>query len=100
MRQLQGITPIEPAAGSEVDVFDTGLGEAQFGRGQAVGQAPVGAHGGFTIQHQSEPFVATEIGGIVLFGQLPVGDRHSGQTERVHLLECRVCQHRDLPLLH
>jgi hypothetical protein len=31
--------------------------------------APVGAHGGFAIEHQAEPFIATEIGGIVLFSQ-------------------------------
>ena len=50
--------------------------------------------------HQSQPFVAVEIGSIVLFGQLSVGGCHSGQTERVHLLECRVCQHHKFPLLH
>ena len=97
--QLQSITSIEPAPAAEVDVFDAGVGEAQLGRGQAIGQTPVGPHGSFPIQHQSQPFVAAEIGGFVLFGQLPVGGSHAGQTERVHLIECRVCQHREFPLL-
>jgi hypothetical protein len=45
---------------SEVDIFDTGLREAQLCCGQAVGQTPIGAHGNFAIQHHSEPFVAAE----------------------------------------
>ena len=37
---------------------------------------------------------------LVLFGQLPIGGRHSGKTEDLHLLESWVGQHYDLPLLH
>jgi hypothetical protein len=100
LRQLQGVAPVKAAAGREVDVFDTGVDEAQLGCGQAIGQAPVGAHGGFAIKHQAEPLVAAEIGGIVLFGQLPIGGRHSGKAEGLHLVEGRVGQHHDLPFLH
>jgi hypothetical protein len=100
LRQLQGIAPVKAAAGCEVDVFDTSIDEAQLGRSQPIGQAPVGAHGGFAIEHQAEPFVAAEIGGMVLFGQLPIGRRHSGKTEDLHLVESWVGQHYDLPLLH
>ncbi len=68
LRQLQGVAPVKAAAGSEVDVFDTGVDEAQLGSGQPIGQAPVGTHGGFAIEHQAEPLIPAEIGGIVLFG--------------------------------
>ena len=34
--------------------------------------------------------VAAEIGGIVLFGQLPIGDRHSGKTEDLHLVKSPI----------
>jgi hypothetical protein len=37
---------------------------------------------------------------MVLFGQLPIGRRHSGKTENLHLVESWVGQHYDLPLLH
>lgn len=60
--QLQGVAPVKAAAGCEVDVFDTGFDEAQLGCGQPIGQTPVGAHGGFAIEHQAEPLVAAEIG--------------------------------------
>jgi hypothetical protein len=90
LRQLQGIAPVKAAARREVDVFDAGVEEAQLGGGQPVGQAPVGAHGGFAIEHQAEPLVAAEIGGMVLFGQLPIGGRHSGKTKDLHLVESRV----------
>jgi hypothetical protein len=68
LRQLQGIAPVKAAAGCEVDVFDTGIDEAQLGCGQPIGQTPIVAHGGFAIEHQAEPLVAAEIGGMVLFG--------------------------------
>jgi hypothetical protein len=90
LRQLQGVTPVKPAAGREVDIFDAGIDEAQHCRGHSIGQASVGSHGGFVIEHQGEPFVTAEIGGIVLFGQLPVGGGHSGKAERLHLVEGRV----------
>jgi hypothetical protein len=38
LRQLQRVAPVEAAAGREVDVFDTGVDEAQLGCGQAIGQ--------------------------------------------------------------
>ncbi len=50
--KLQGITPIETAACREVDVFDAGVGKAQLGYSQSVGQTPIGAYGNFAIQHQ------------------------------------------------
>jgi hypothetical protein len=65
LRELQDVASIEPAPASEVDVFDTGVGEAQLCCGQAVGQTPIGAHGNFAIQQQSEPFVAAERGAMV-----------------------------------
>ena len=37
--------------------------------------------------------VAAERGGIVLLGQLPIGGRHSGKTERLHLLIDSKCRH-------
>ncbi len=77
LRQLQGVTPIEPAARREVDIFDTGVDDAQLCCGHAVGQAFVGTRGDFAIEHQTKPLLPAEIGGIVLFGQLPVGSRYS-----------------------
>ena len=92
--ELQDVASIETTSASEVDIFDAGVREAQLCCGQAVGQTPIGAHGNFAIQHQSEPFVAAERGGIVLLGQLPIGGRHSGKTERLHLVKCGICQHQ------
>ena len=99
LRELQGIAPVQAATGGEVDVFDAGVDEAQLGCGQPIGQAPVGTHGGFAIEHQTEPLVAAEFGGIVLLGQLTIAGRHSGKAESLHLVEGRVCQHHDLPFI-
>jgi len=93
LRQLQGVAPVKAATGREVDIFDAGIDEAQLRCGQPIGQPPVGAHGGFAIEHQAKPFIATEIAGVVLFGQLSIGGRHSGQAKRLHLVKRRVGQH-------
>jgi hypothetical protein len=67
---------------------------------RAIGQSPVGAHGGLAIEHQAEPLIPAEIGAMVLFGQLPVGGCHAGEAEGLHLVEGRVGQHHDVPFLH
>lgn len=68
--QRQRIAPVEPAMRGEVDVLDAGVDKAQPGNGETVGQPLVGTHGGFTIEHQAKPFVATEIVGVALVGQV------------------------------
>ncbi|MGY2803799.1 hypothetical protein ACVIHF_000529 [Bradyrhizobium sp. USDA 4506] len=62
LRRLQGITPIKPASSCEVDIFDTGVDEAQLCFGQAIGQAFVGTRSGFAIEHQAKPGQATPPG--------------------------------------
>jgi len=61
--EQQGITPIEATARGEVDILDAGIDEAQLGRRKPIGQAPVGTHSSFAIQHQAQPFIAAEIAG-------------------------------------
>ena len=87
LRQLQGVAPVKAAAGREVDIFDTGIDEAQPGCGQTIGEALVGARRDFAIQHEPQPFVTAETGSIVLLGELPVGGRHSGKAERLQQMQ-------------
>lgn len=77
----------------EVDVLDAGVGKAQPGNGETVGQTLVGTHGDFTIEHQAKPLVAAEIVGVALVGQVLVGGGHSAKTESLHLVEGWMCQH-------
>ena len=93
MGEREDLTPVEPPAGGEIDIFDAGVGKAHLRIAQPVGEALVGAGRGFTIEHEAEPFITLEGLTRILFGQSLPGVCHACQAERGHLVECGVCQH-------
>ena len=98
--QRHRVAPIETAMGGEVDILDAGIRKTQPRRGEPIGQTLVSADGRFTIEHQTEPLIAAEIVGVILFSQFPVGGRHSAKAEGLHLVEGGMCQHGFYPFLH
>ena len=89
----EDIAAVEAAGGIEVDILDAGLGEAQPGQPEAVGEPPVGACCGFAVEHEGEPFLAVEFGCLALFGHVAPGFGHALEAEGMHLVEGRMCQH-------
>lgn len=94
--ERQDLTPVEAAAGGEIDVFDTGVREAHAGIAQPVGEALVGTGSGFAVEHEAEPFVAVERLVRVLFAERFPGFKHACEAERGHLVEGRMCEHVSL----
>ena len=91
--QREDLTAVEAAACGEVDVFDTGVGEAQPGVAQPVGEAFVGPCRDFPVEHEAEPFIAIESLARVLSGESLPGVGHACQAKRGHLVEGGMCQH-------
>lgn len=87
LREREDLPTVEPPCCGEVDVLDTGVGEAQFGSYQPIGQALVGTNGDLPVEHQAEPFIAAEIVALRLVAQFAISCRHAGQAESEHLVE-------------
>lgn len=77
---------------SKVDVFDTGIDEAQFGAGKAVGQAPISTTDDFAVEHQPKPLVPGQIACAVLTGNVAQRSSHAGKPQGLHLIERWVRQ--------
>lgn len=49
LREREDLPTVEPPCCGEVDVLDTGVGEAQFGGYQPIGQTLVGTNGDLPV---------------------------------------------------
>ena len=93
LREREDLTPVEPPAGGEIDVFDAGVGKAHLRVAEPVGEALVSAGRGFAVEHEAQPFIALERLTRILSGQGLPGVCHACQAERGHLVEGGMCQH-------
>jgi hypothetical protein len=94
--EREDIAPVDAAMHGEVDIFDAGVGKAQLGTGQPVGQPPVSTACDLPVEHQPKPLVPGQIAGSVLVGDVAPRSRHAGKPQGMHLIKRRMCQHKSV----
>ena len=78
---------------SVINIFDGGVGVAQPGVSEPVGEPPVVALGVFAVEQHGEPIGMRQRLGVGVVAEFTEGAGHAVQFEMAELVEGRMVEH-------